>query len=289
MMTMLAEAYDRIWEMRDKRLDGYFLVDSPLTNVALTVAYVVLVTVVGPRFMRDRPAYNPKKLIMAYNLFQVVFCSYMFLESGRRAWFNHYSWVCQPVEMDSTPGSSGMWVAQATWLYFLNKYSDYADTFFFVARKKFNQVTPLHVYHHAIMPLFMYMHVRFLPGGHEALAGYINCFVHVVMYSYYFLSSFGPKMQPYLWWKKYLTALQLVQFVFCFCHSLIVVLGLVDCGYPRMSSLGSMIVLHVPFFYMFMKFYLKTYSKKSVKKDDDNGSASNGGATHNQRKLKKED
>lgn len=39
----------------------------------------------------------------------------------------------------------------------------------------------------------------------------VNCFVHIVMYSYYMLSALGPKVQPYLWWKKYLTILQLVR------------------------------------------------------------------------------
>ena len=48
--------------------------------------------------------------------------------------------VCQPCETDSDPNSSGMFVAYATWMYFLNKYSDFADTFFFIAKKKFNQV-----------------------------------------------------------------------------------------------------------------------------------------------------
>ena len=48
--------------------------------------------------------------------------------------------VCQPVEVDSDPDSSGMWMAFATWAYFLNKYSDFADTFFFIAKKKDNQV-----------------------------------------------------------------------------------------------------------------------------------------------------
>jgi len=262
-MDYLADLYQRAWDQRDKRLDGYLLVDSLALNVALVSAYVFLVTVVGPRFMKDREPYNPKLLMQAYNLFQVVFCSYFVIEGGRRAWFSHYSWVCQPVETDSDPNSSGMFVAYATWMYFLNKYSDFADTFFFIAKKKFNQVTVLHVYHHAIMPLYSYMHVRWSPGGHEILAGYINFGVHVVMYSYYFLSALGPWMQPYLWWKKYLTAMQLVQFVFCFGHSLIVVLGLVECGYPRISCLLSMVFLHVPFFVMFMQFFYKTYSLKS--------------------------
>lgn len=30
------------------------------------------------------------------------------------------------------------------------------------------------------------------------------------MYSYYFLSALGPHMQKYLWWKKYLTRMQIV-------------------------------------------------------------------------------
>jgi len=31
------------------------------------------------------------------------------------------------------------------------------------------------------------------------------------MYSYYMLAAIGPQMQKYLWWKKYLTLLQMVQ------------------------------------------------------------------------------
>lgn len=38
----------------------------------------------------------------------------------------------------------------------------------------------------------------------------INSFIHVVMYSYYGLAAFGPHMQKYLWWKKYLTIMQMV-------------------------------------------------------------------------------
>ena len=41
----------------------------------------------------------------------------------------------------------------------------------------------------------------------------INSFIHVVMYTYYGLSALGPHMQKYLWWKKYLTVMQLVSTV----------------------------------------------------------------------------
>lgn len=38
----------------------------------------------------------------------------------------------------------------------------------------------------------------------------LNCVVHVFMYSYYGLTALGPSYQKYLWWKKYLTTIQLV-------------------------------------------------------------------------------
>jgi hypothetical protein len=51
-------------------------------------------------------------------------------------------------------------------------------------------------------------------GGHGTLLGVINSFVHIIMYSYYLLAAFGPEMQKYLWWKKYLTTLQIVSYRF---------------------------------------------------------------------------
>lgn len=39
-----------------------------------------------------------------------------------------------------------------------------------------------------------------------------NCFVHLVMYFYYLVSALGPQYRKYLWWKKYLTSLQLVNY-----------------------------------------------------------------------------
>lgn len=41
----------------------------------------------------------------------------------------------------------------------------------------------------------------------------LNCVVHVIMYSYYGLTAMGPSYQKYLWWKKYLTTIQLVSWV----------------------------------------------------------------------------
>lgn len=47
-------------------------------------------------------------------------------------------------------------------------------------------------------------------GGHGTLLGLINSFIHVIMYVYYMLAAMGPSIQKYLWWKKYLTIMQIV-------------------------------------------------------------------------------
>jgi len=40
------------------------------------------------------------------------------------------------------------------------------------------------------------------------------------MYGYYGLAALGPLMQKYLWWKKYLTIIQMVGVASCFMHLL---------------------------------------------------------------------
>lgn len=49
--------------------------------------------------------------------------------------------------------------------------------------------------------------VKFTAGGHSSFFGFVNTFVHIIMYTYYMLAAMGPHMQKYLWWKKYLTVL----------------------------------------------------------------------------------
>jgi elongation of very long chain fatty acids protein 7 len=87
------------------------------------------------------------------------------------------------------------------------------------------------VIHHGIMPFSTWWGVKFMPGGHGTFFGMLNSFVHVVMYTYYMLAAVGPQMQKYLWWKKYLTMLQLVQFVAIFVHAMQLFVSN-PCGFP---------------------------------------------------------
>ena len=62
-------------------------------------------------------------------------------------------------------------------------------------------------------PVFLriyYLYIT-LPGGFGSFHAVLNSFVHTVMYFYYGVAALGPEFQKYLWWKRYVTVLQLVR------------------------------------------------------------------------------
>ena len=88
---------------------------------------------------------------------------------------------------------------------------------FIVLRKKNEYVSLLHVVHHGMMPITGFIGARFAPGGHTTFPGFLNSFVHIIMYNYYMVSAMGPSYSKALSpWKKYLTILQLVYTLFNF-------------------------------------------------------------------------
>lgn len=61
-----------------------------------------------------------------------------------------------------------------------------------------------------MMCLVVVFGVRYVGGGHGIYLGVLNAFVHVWMYGYYLLSAYYPSYKKNIWWKKYITMLQLV-------------------------------------------------------------------------------
>jgi len=93
--------------------------------------------------------------------------------------------------------------------YYLNymfKFVELFDTVLLVLRGK---PTPfLHTYHHAATLVLCWSQLR-AQSCVQWVPIVINLFIHVVMYCYYALHALGIDV----WWKKYLTILQIVQFV----------------------------------------------------------------------------
>ena len=96
------------------------------------------------------------------------------------------------------------------WTYIL-KIIDLVETVVFVLRKKHNQVSLLHVYHHISTVLVIYVCLKYFAGGMLSMQVVINSSVHVMMYTYYLLASLGPSWQSFLSSvKPYITQVQIV-------------------------------------------------------------------------------
>ena len=103
----LSSFYDNLWTLRDKRVDNWLMMNSPWPTVSLCLGYIYVSTIFGPAVMKNRPAFNLKKTIMVYNLFQVIFSAYVFYEACVAGWLTGYNWLCQDIDRDTHPDSKG--------------------------------------------------------------------------------------------------------------------------------------------------------------------------------------
>lgn len=149
---------------------------------------------------------------------------------------------CQPFDLNNPP------MGPVLWFFYMSKILDFLDTVFIILGKKWNQLSFLHVYHHVTIFLVRHASGQQNPADIESEriwrkeirdsdsetsradclplqvywlnlnAGYdgdifltviLNGAIHTVMYTYYFLSMHTKD----IWWKKYLTLMQIVQFL----------------------------------------------------------------------------
>lgn len=151
---------------------------SPFPTILLCLSYAYFCRSLAPRLMQNRKPFDLRKTLVVYNLFQTVFSAWIFyevcmtsspfpnyfsltyihyfssiitrynfqyLQSG---WLRDYSYRCQPV--DYSP--KGLRMAETCWWYYISKFTEFFDTFFFILRKKYQHVSTLHVIHHGVMP-----------------------------------------------------------------------------------------------------------------------------------------
>ncbi|KAJ1847928.1 Fatty acyl-CoA elongase/Polyunsaturated fatty acid specific elongation enzyme [Coemansia sp. RSA 2611] len=169
--------------------------------------------------------------------------------------------------------SEEAWTQRLEVLYFLNyvtKWLEFTDTVFLALKKKPLQF--LHVYHHTLTMVLCFTQLN----GTTSVSWVVitlNLFVHVVMYFYYFLAS----CSIYPWWKKYVTTLQITQFIIdlgfvYFCTYQLIA----SRYYPTLPHCGTCAgteeaaifgcALLSSYLLLFIQFFQRTYSKKQAAK-----------------------
>jgi elongation of very long chain fatty acids protein 4 len=181
-------------------------------DVMLGIAYGYLALVFVGAYVMSRKGMEPvklPKLQMAYNVAQVVLCTYMFLNAGYLAVSHGYTILpCNPFNATNPP------IGSVLWLFYISKVLDFMDTLFIVLGQKWAQLSFLHVYHHWSIFQIYWMNLWVGYDGDIYLTIVLNGFIHSVMYSYYLCSSqrgsilatFAKAVKPFI------TSMQLLQF-----------------------------------------------------------------------------
>lgn len=180
------------YDIQDPRTMKYSLVNlSPWTMANIMCAYYILVTKIGPEFMKNRKPYTLRGPMFVYNISMVLMNLYFFIQIAYRIDFGRrfLNWK-YPSRNDVS--QQAIEEISIGYLYWLSKFADWLDTVFYVLRKKQSHVSFLHLYHHISVPTFGYFFMKINPLiPAVGLFGLMNSFIHCVMYSYYALSALG--------------------------------------------------------------------------------------------------
>lgn len=191
-------------------------------------------------------------LRFAYNLTQAMLCAWMSLEAAHQAFANDYSLACNKVNNKAPVMGTVLYV------FYLSKILDFMDTFFIIVRRNFRQLSFLHVYHHSSIFLVYWFNCNLCFDGDVYFTIVANGFIHFVMYTYYFVSMHTRD----IWWKKYLTQMQMIQFM-CMCTQGIYLLYF-NCQEVPITVTRTYVAYIITMFGLFLHFYIQSYNKKPV-------------------------
>ncbi|KAI5295396.1 hypothetical protein KEM52_001523 [Ascosphaera acerosa] len=178
---------------------------SGLKQTLLALAAYYAVIVVGHEIMKTRQPFRLKKAFIAHNLALSIASALLlalFIEQMVPTIWEHGL-------MFAFLDRRGGWTNELVPLYYityLTKYIELADTLFLVLKKK--PLTFLHTYHHGATAFLVWTQLL----GQTPVSWVVimlNLGVHVLMYWYYTQCGRGIRV----WWKKYITVLQIAQFV----------------------------------------------------------------------------
>ncbi|CAH8579546.1 unnamed protein product [Heterobilharzia americana] len=249
------DLFSRSMDRADPRVSSLFLMGSVNGIIVVVVAYMLMVHY-GLKYMKGRKPFDAKQLVFIYDCFMVAINAYIVYECVAVAFSENFSIICQKVDYSSN--SNAVRLVRAIWLFHISKVIECLDTFFFIIRGRTHLVTWLHIYHHCTMMPLTWAGVKWVAGGELFQPVAVNSMIHVIMYSYYALAALGPKWRKFLWWKRYLTMLQMIQFTYGMLYSCISLYN--QCGLRR-SVYGLNLFYEGSLLLFFYNHYQQSYHK----------------------------
>ncbi|KAL3316727.1 Elongation of very long chain fatty acids protein 7 [Cichlidogyrus casuarinus] len=266
-----------IWhpDKPDSRSMQYPLIGEFWPTGLITLIYVVGCYYWRKHLIEKRAKNTPnadknallQNIIVLYNFVMVLYSSCIVIGITYSILFENLNLVrCGKYDRSSHPYT--LRVMTYGYAFYISKFIELLDTLFFLLRGKVDQITFLHVFHHAAMPPSLWWGMRYSPGGVLIIFPLINSFIHVLMYTYYGLAALGA--YKYLWWKEYLTQAQMLQFAIMIVHQSQVFWPGSKCEDPKAFP-AAIMAYSALFLVLFGNFYVKAYMKKQrlAKKEAD--------------------
>nr|CAD7444985.1 unnamed protein product [Timema bartmani] len=123
----IVDSYDYIfYQAGDPRVQQWSFLGSPLPIVSVIVAYLYIVLVAGPKFMENRKPHSLKKIIAAYNIFQLFANSVIIYGMLTSGWANHLDFGCHLPDFSNHPTALRM--AAMVWYEMCLKLIDFIET-----------------------------------------------------------------------------------------------------------------------------------------------------------------
>lgn len=244
------------WELTWRPSQLYYVPYDHTWIPVVCVAVYLASIYYGLKYFENRPAWNLRKPMAAWNLLLSVFSFWGF-------------WRCAPlvVHLLATYGvertlctnpehTVGASIVLVWSLFFvLSKIPELFDTFFIVAQKK--KLILLHWYHHATVLLGTWQcFVYHSPCGIIFLS--MNYGVHSVMYFYYFLMA--VKMKPKWLKPQWITVAQIAQMVVgCITSVMALSLTRKETCWSNVENNTGILLMYFSYFVLFTQFFLNRF------------------------------
>lgn len=229
----------------------------------VAVALYGLAIFLGQKYFQNRPAWDLRPALAAWNLGLAVFSLFGVIRLAPHLFHNLYHYDMK-TNLCADPMSLGGTSPTTYWglLFAWSKFFELIDTFFIVVRKK--KLMFLHWYHH-ITVLLCCWHgtVSQTPTGF--IFSVVNYSVHAVMYFYYFLMAIKckPKWCNPVW----ITVAQITQMVIgvSICLQAYKYASEDESCFASILNIRGTLFMYATYLYLFCEFFFKRYVIRAKK------------------------
>lgn len=89
------------------------------------------------------------------------------------------------------------------YFFLLVKLTYMLETVVFMWGKKYALASKYHVFHHATLPILIWLGVNYFPGGQSTFFALINSITHMIVLGYFVIVTAFPVLKQYTtWWKS---------------------------------------------------------------------------------------